>query len=180
MKFQSTLPARGSDRQAFVCSLLQPYFNPRSPRGGATSICPQECTPTADFNPRSPRGGATFMPATSAEPTSKFQSTLPARGSDGDWITLELPQGISIHAPREGSDGAPEENYHATTKISIHAPREGERPRYAVGKSGGEDFNPRSPRGGATAIIISICCYKTKYFNPRSPRGGATVRGARP
>ena len=128
MKFQSTLPARGSDRQAFVCSLLQPYFNPRSPRGGATSICPQECTPTADFNPRSPRGGATFMPATSAEPTSKFQSTLPARGSDG----------------------APEENYHATTKISIHAPREGERPRYAVGKSGGEDFNPRSPRGGAT------------------------------
>ena len=102
MKFQSTLPARGSDRQAFVCSLLQPYFNPRSPRGGATSICPQECTPTADFNPRSPRGGATFMPATSAEPTSKFQSTLPARGSDGDWITLELPQGISIHAPREG------------------------------------------------------------------------------
>ena len=92
------------------------------------------------------------MPATSAEPTSKFQSTLPARGSDGDWITLELPQGISIHAPREGSDGAPEENYHATTKISIHAPREGERPRYAVGTSGGEDFNPRSPRGGATAV----------------------------
>ena len=152
MKFQSTLPARGSDRQAFVCSLLQPYFNPRSPRGGATSICPQECTPTADFNPRSPRGGATFMPATSAEPTSKFQSTLPARGSDGDWITLELPQGISIHAPREGERPLSSSVYVATKpSISIHAPREGERLSEVRGLRVCDIFQSTLPTRGSDA-----------------------------
>ena len=35
--------------------------------------------------------------------------------------------------------------------ISIHAPHEGERPRRAGGTGGQMDFNPRSPRGGATA-----------------------------
>ena len=53
-----------------------------------------------------------------------FQSTLPARGAT---ILHEIrgnDRGISIHAPREGSDsgvGAAKQ----LAKISIHAPREG-------------------------------------------------------
>ena len=35
------------------------------------------------------------------------------------------------------------------------------------------DFNPRSPRGGATGLWFTACRIR-QYFNPRSPRGGAT------
>ena len=62
-------------------------------------------------------------------------------------------QHISIHAPHEGERHkefyiCPREDF-----ISIHAPHEGERQWEAVDMLGGEEyFNPRSPRGGATAI----------------------------
>ena len=54
--------------------------------------------------------------------------------------------GISIHAPREGSDFI----FHAPppkVQISIHAPREGSDSRPALRVVIQEDFNPRSPRG---------------------------------
>ena len=38
MAFQSTLPTRGSDLSTFMSSVFRRYFNPRSPRGGATPI----------------------------------------------------------------------------------------------------------------------------------------------
>ena len=40
------------------------------------------------------------------------------------------------------------------------------------------NFNPRSPRGGATRISIMTAQAPTN-FNPRSPRGGATRGGRR-
>ena len=43
---------------------------------------------------------------------------------------------------------------------------------------GFHNFNPRSPRGGATRANARIRECK-KYFNPRSPRGGATGTGMR-
>ena len=77
--FQSTLPTRGSDQLRLDLAIPWSYFNPRSPRGGATSACRrrllgdgfQSTLPTrgsdaaqarrqarhvTDFNPRSPRG----------------------------------------------------------------------------------------------------------------------------
>ena len=81
-------------------------------------------------------------------------------------------------------------------KISIHAPHEGERRVRGGSTAPKENFNPRSPRGGATFgrdlryihVKISIhaphegerhrkCCMQDLQvdFNPRSPRGGATV-----
>ena len=84
-----------------------------------------------------------------------FQSTLPTRGSD------------FIH-PTASPD---------FSQISIHAPHEGERPPQKItALTDAADFNPRSPRGGATggkrAIKTAIA-----HFNPRSPRGGATPDG---
>ena len=59
-KFQSTLPTRGSDCVPLCICFCWPYFNPRSPRGGATSIMWSGVRNTGEnFNPRSPRGGAT-------------------------------------------------------------------------------------------------------------------------
>ena len=149
-----------------------------------------------------------------------FQSTLPTRGSDrpqlSDQRHLEV---ISIHAPHEGERRAQDhaarhqlqisihaphegERLHETfslvgeDEISIHAPHEGERRVGAGGRRADPaDFNPRSPRGGATLVaqqlrahaVISIHAPHegerprllvelplNGHFNPRSPRGGAT------
>ena len=56
----------------------------------------------SDFNPRSPRGGATSgaLPKPSK---LLFQSTLPTRGSDDlDTKDFKTKLSISIHAPHEG------------------------------------------------------------------------------
>ena len=106
------------------------YFNPRSPRGGATqrrgaeivgytiSIhAPHEgerrLTPItvtlspSYFNPRSPRGGA----------------TLP------ECSIVTKRRNISIHAPHEGERPKYPRAAAFFTAISIHAPHEGERRR---------------------------------------------------
>lgn len=59
---------------------LLPYFNPRSPRGGATGGDDSEKAPEGNFNPRSPRG------------------------SDRSGVAHGHDLAISIHAPRGGSD----------------------------------------------------------------------------
>ena len=126
-KFQSTLPTRGSDSFSPAISLFTNYFNPRSPRGGATGMiynlsfainisihAPHEgerlclsifpARHILHFNPRSPRGGATLLPAC----------------------------------------------VNACVQISIHAPHEGERHGTHIHNVPRLYFNPRSPRGGAT------------------------------
>ena len=120
----------------------------RSPRGGATYLA-AACNPCAlisihaphegerhprewrfcggeHFNPRSPRGGATKLP-THHHHKAVFQSTLPTRGSDEK---LDRACGLIT--------------------ISIHAPHEGERRCVRPAEHDAENFNPRSPRGGAT------------------------------
>ena len=58
--------------------------------------------------------------------------------------------------------------------ISIHAPHEGERPYLNNFFTEDKHFNPRSPRGGATARRMPTGL-RHGDFNPRSPRGGATL-----
>ncbi len=144
--FQSTLPARGATFPVPIVTLIL-KFQSTLPARGATSN------------------------AKAATAARVFQSTLPARGATGSGPTgLPAASGISIHAPREGSDLS----------------------RYPLAPSG-LDFNPRSPRGerpgpdlrlrravflfqstlparGATSRCTpsSNNCLN---FNPRSPRG---------
>ena len=103
------------------------YFYPRSPRGERRGAIHYLGTKRADFYPRSPRG------------------------ERHDKVDLQaLPENISIHAPREGSDrsgpGPPPGRYYFYPRsprgerldvqqvaddrflISIHAPREGSDP----------------------------------------------------
>ena len=56
---------------------------------------------------------------------SRFQSTLPAGGATGSAGLTGAKFGISIHAPRGGSDGCTCYIVSADTAISIHAPRGG-------------------------------------------------------
>ena len=56
----------------------------------------------------------------------EFLSTLPARGATAQQLEAsQWTSGISIHAPREGSDDFRHFFTRPPTAISIHAPREG-------------------------------------------------------
>ncbi len=100
------------------------------------------------FNPRSPRG---------------------ERRCD---TASKIGVGISIHAPREGSDVAEVRHGHWVF-ISIHAPREGSDANIRADLAAGLDFNPRSPRGER----LSITNPKTLnlFISIHAPREGSDV-----
>ena len=69
----------------------------------------------------------------------------------------------------------------SSRSISIHAPRKGERQKRHSVCSGNGDFNPRSPQGGATAIVLLI--RSTHRFQSTLPARGsdcARVCGGQP
>ena len=76
--------------------------------------------------------------------------------------------GISIHAPREGSDGELGPLLHHLGGISIHAPREGSDPRipYAGGAGAISIHAPREGSDGAVAAAVDPA---GDNFYPRSP-----------
>ena len=128
-----------------------------------------------------------------------FQSTLPVRGATTFRKGLFHHTGISIHAPRAGSD-LPRNSTPQKGAISIHAPRAGSdpvvmrviflsgisihAPRAGSDDGGGRtkwqvrNFNPRSPCGERlTDIVIEEA---TEIFQSTLPVRGATCRGIRP
>ena len=222
--FQSTLPTRGSDyiagqaRGYFVdhfnprsprggatvcmcrkCRRCPRHFNPRSPRGGATMLSSGDYTMAGGyFNPRSPRGGATVSEMSLLGIRNDFNPRSPRGGATVYANVPHFALSISIHAPHEGERPLGMGEITGGKKISIHAPHEGERLWWRSSPSSDPlNFNPRSPRGGATHIAFNAAhvvgisihaphegerrfsvaapCHKN-YFNPRSPRGGATQK----
>ena len=129
-------------------------FNPRSPRGGATDCVNFLIALKYSFNPRSPRGGATLSDAIWRD-QKRFQSTLPTRGSDIYTAIVEAAEAVSIHAPHEGERHNLQISGDGLTWVSIHAPHEGERRIKSFINLSANCFNPRSPRGGATALSAS-------------------------
>ena len=122
---------------------------------------------------------------------SEFLSTLPARGATANDGFVDVPDGISIHAPREGSDGDAAQ-VGRQRRISIHAPREGsdygrrrqlpadqdfyprsprgERPNRTPFRGYSNNFYPRSPRGERPGLDVRYVA-NAQNFYPRSPRG---------
>ena len=149
-KFQSTLPTRGSDISLSPNRQRCTPISIHAPHEGERLILPFLPALHAYFNPRSPRGGATytrglmvgFVPISIHAPHEgerlaalgmgvrvwAFQSTLPTRGSD--WHRLMEFVGDLDFNPRSPRGGAT--IYYVTCRdkkqISIHAPHEGERP----------------------------------------------------
>ena len=129
--------------------------------------------PARYFNPRSPQGGATL-------------SYMPS-------LRIVL---ISIHAPRKGERQACCIALPNSCKFQSTLPARGsDNSGHRIRPSTTNNFNPRSPQGGATffdnsayrARVISIHAPRKgerrayygrrprpRYFNPRSPQGGAT------
>ena len=128
-----------------------------------------------------------------------FQSTLPARGATQVVQHGVVLLGISIHAPREGSDyrtlrsaellalfqstlparGATQSHLRCTHSIQFQStlPARGATWEYTGGTIYEDDFNPRSPRGerhdlrhmGGVVGVISI----------HAPREGSDLPGIR-
>ena len=222
-QFQSTLPTRGSDAPLTAQILCVTYFNPRSPRGGATPLrCAYDCgrlisihaphegercsatirtiCPMRYFNPHSPRGGATKSCRAYGGQAADFNPRSPRGGATTGGFEKGVQQlGISIHAPHEGERLVVSLcHILRAIVISIHAPHEGERHQHREYRGRTcRDFNPRSPRGGATRrqqppprgfiisihathegerrVVSAIIIACAMHFNPRSPRGGATT-----
>ena len=127
-----------------------------------------------------------------------FQSTLPTRGSDVLPLLSKIESRISIHAPHEGERQIFCRPYPARSGFQSTLPTRGSDRGAGIHSASQADFNPRSPRGGATFTIFIIHTRRefisihaphegerppyslhTKRlpcdFNPRSPQGGATV-----
>ena len=160
-------PREGSDGRGWGTGTAHRYFYPRSPRGERRLSC-TGWSPSRYFYPRSPRGER------HTAPSAALMST-----------------GISIHAPREGSDAStrsrvcwPYYFYPRSPRgerrsggcilrhvrgISIHAPREGS-DISGISPLRLRRISIHAPREGSdTAICISGM--PVTNFYPRSPRG---------
>ncbi len=185
--FQSTLPARGATAQGYQINPAT-IFQSTLPR-----TSPAETL--RDFNPRSPHGERQSSSGSNCS-SATFQSTLPARGATPEDTVQPFKVGISIHAPRTGSDGSHKPRQH-NWEISIHAPRTGSDTLGAAGTRNAPDFNPRSPHGERRKPVdqefLNLLFQSTlpargatdgrrrtsaaaKDFNPRSPHGERPVR----
>ena len=149
---------------------------------------------TGYFNPRSPRGGATHSAPASRVRPPVFQSSLPTRGSDRGQIirggqachfnprsprggateiyqAAELHLRISILAPHEGERLATTITTSGSEKISILAPHEGERPIEAKGRDAGVVFQSSLPtRGSDSHQRLYVLC--GRYISILAPHEG--------
>ena len=125
-RFQSTLPAGGATLCTDMYQKTEKYFNPRSPRGERQCGAVVRGRARRNFNPRSPRG-------------ERLDFYWPALANIG----------ISIHAPRGGSDHHQAVDSRATPIISIHAPRGGSDALVAFERSVTRFISIHAPRGGS-------------------------------
>ena len=168
--FQSTLPARGateylqhapgqncisihaprtgSDGRCRYHSFRHTHFNPRSPHGERHLSDWLLLQSNINFNPRSPHGERRLRISAHTVSRKLFQSTLPARGATGAAPEGRNGSGISIHAPRTGSDVI-SRSFLSVLQV---------------------DFNPRSPHGERQKNLSKGHCVM-RHFNPRSPHG---------
>ena len=101
-KFQSTLPVGGATQRRRTCIHLV-LISIHAPRGGSDVNALVVLATLWYFNPRSP-WGERHRELIKSILSMKFQSTLPVGGATGRISSAASFTGISIHAPRGGSD----------------------------------------------------------------------------
>ena len=137
-------PREGRDRSELSFPRRAFYFNPRAPRGARLAIlifvavavlisihAPREgrdrhmliiISQRYNFNPRAPRGARPCR-CIRRYCLPEFQSTRPARGATQTALDRLATSVISIHAPREGRDCAPQHKNAAVRNFNPRAPR---------------------------------------------------------
>ena len=121
------------------------YFNPRSPHGERQQSI-QRVRRCNDFNPRSPHGERHLRHCQLSLLYGDFNPRSPHGERRGQNLTTNPSAGISIHAPRTGSD------------FDAH-----------VLTSSEQNFNPRSPHGErqrkVTILSIRIIGFAQKVYH---------------
>ena len=146
--FQSTRPARGATSLQRLQITTQTSFNPRAPRGAR----PREERRTAGrtgFNPRAPCG-ARRVPS----------------------LSDDLPQIVSIHAPRVGRDSHARKHARWPRSFQSTRPVRGATTAGPQTKARHRGFNPRAPCGAR--LKTSIAAVFPNQFQSTRPARGAT------
>ena len=172
LKFQSTLPTRGSDAHAVLSIPIHRRISIHAPHEGERPQPSWRGACAIYFNPRSPRGGATLLIAPWDNP-KRISIHAPHEGERQDGIELIISHNhFNPRSPRGGATGADVYWYKDRT-ISIHAPHEGERQAIRPLFAGERRFQSTLPTRGSDRSGSRNAITHTD-FNPRSPRGGAT------
>ena len=174
VRFQSTLPTRGSDHEFLEQSDAE-WVSIHAPHEGERRLSSlRVASYLSCFNPRSPRGGATLISGASSSQTM-VSIHAPHEGERLPIIVpLNVILGVSIHAPHEGERRRLQQRIQRCNMVSIHAPHEGERPKPCAGRRCASAFQSTLPtRGSDYTLHTSLA--RIGRFNPRSPRGGATA-----
>ena len=162
---------RGERRPGVWRKARVSHFYPRSPRGERRQISREQGQVEKHFYPRSPRGERRVLPERFLY-FEGFLSTLPARGA-----TLRPPPrqpragGISIHAPREGSDTFAVVDGYLEVNFYPRSPRGERRAASAAGQGCPQDFYPRSPRGERPIAVP--CMDLVRVISIHAPREGS-------
>ncbi len=189
-RFQSTLPARGATRNRFALAFYC-LISIHAPREGSDRTRRHMQSSFRPFQSTLPARGATKYPPLSSVYHIPFQSTLPARGATKIGDQKKLKGGFQSTLPARGATVYPVSCAN-TSGISIHAPREGSDYRHSHGLCLFFNFNPRSPRWERRHFSVRISrrlgisihapregsdrtthnsARTFLHFNPRSPRG---------
>ena len=191
--FQSTLPTRGSDENGGVSKAERAYFNPRSPRGGATSVDTSFIT-NMSISIHAPHEGERHLVVYTLASPDAFQSTLPTRGSDHVCAELFLRRGrFQSTLPTRGSDltgdfevmiweifqstlptrGSDLGNtYFGTTpEISIHAPHEGERLQNGRARNDSCNISIHAPHEGERPTASTRPQRRSRFQSTLPTRG---------
>ena len=134
------------------CSATAAHFNPRSPHGERQRT-PFHPHPPSYFNPRSPHG-----------------ERRGGGGQDG------AEKGISIHAPRTGSDVARAVHGDDRLGISIHAPRTGSDIVGTMLSGTTSVFQSTLPARGATAFRSTSPPQSAEFQSTLPARGATSCR----
>ena len=145
--FQSTLPAKGATGRCGSHRYVIAGFQSTLPAKGATR-CNHQPRGKSQFQSTLPAKGATWV-CGGVVHQDTFQSTLPAKGATLDRCVCGHQWHVSIHAPREGSDGAS-----------------------LTGSTVKSRFNPRSPRRERRWALILMM--SPGWFQSTLPAKGAT------
>ena len=106
-----------------------------------------------------------------------FQSTLPARGATRLLFHRVDCAGISIHAPRTGSDAPETQSDDSAGDFNPRSPHGERRPTATLWRALLKHFNPRSPHGERPRP--SSRCPSSSAFQSTLPARGATASARR-
>ena len=175
-------PHEGERHSIIISSLVAwIYFNPRSPRGGATAFAVRKICLILQFQSTLPTRGSDFVQnCKRGNMAIRFQSTLPTRGSDDKALYSAVrPFGISIHAPHEGERRISPCGQYPCHAFQSTLPTRGSDGLVALINHEIDGFQSTLPTRGSDDVGWLLTPVGLN-FNPRSPRGGATHCACQP